>query len=244
MGGGTPSSGFLLKAKPIRGADRGPPLRSGAPVTTARPVARTARPGAGTWALARWHRRGYSLTASRSSSSPSFPSVWRSSTSQTSRTPSGPPGVGRQQPSGASRHISSIHKAPAAIVMGKAEQKNGLRSKPGRAIGDRHRLEDASPRRVQKDAPAAAHLRTDAPARREVRVRDFRLLEPAADILVLAGVHRAPDEVGVGEDLIALGDVDLDAARTAHPVAVSRRGSGGVSGIEDAAVHLETGQVG
>ena len=55
---------------------------------------------------------GYSSTARRSSSSPAFPRTWRSSTSQTSRTPSGPPGVGRQQPSGASRHISSIHRQP------------------------------------------------------------------------------------------------------------------------------------
>src|SRR5262249_19276075 len=60
----------------------------------------------------------------------------------------------------------------------------------------------------------------------------------------LLRAHGAPDQVGVGEDLVALGDVDLDATHATRPDAVTRRGTGGVAGGEDAGVHLEAGQVG
>src|SRR5262249_51554877 len=62
--------------------------------------------------------------------------------------------------------------------------------------GDAHRLEDAPPRGIEEDAAVVAHLRADAPARREVRVRDLGVLEPGVDVVLLARVHGALDEVG------------------------------------------------
>ena len=97
---------------------------------------------------------------------------------------------------------------------------------------------------VQEDTAGLAYLGTDAAAGREVGIDLLRLLEPTARIPVLLGAHRALDEVGVGEDLVPEGDVELDAIAAAHSVAVGRGGARCVAGCEDAGVDLEAREVG
>jgi L-alanine-DL-glutamate epimerase-like enolase superfamily enzyme len=63
-------------------------------------------------------------------------------------------------------------------------------------------------------------------------------------VALLALVHGPLDRLGVGEDLIALGDVDQDAEPAARAVARSRRALRRVAGVEDALVDLEGGKVG
>ena len=82
--------------------------------------------------------------------------------------------------------------------MGKAEQKNGLRSKPGRAsaiVTDWSTHRRSASRNTQ---PVPAHLGADAAAGREVGIDLLLVLEPAARVGVLLGAHGAPDEVRVG----------------------------------------------
>ena len=188
---------------------------------------------------------GHSLAASRSSSSPSFPSTWRSSVSQTSTTPSGPPGVGRQQPTGRLQAQLVDPQRPVGDRdgEGRAEERLEIEARPG--LGDRHRLEHAPPRSVQEDTAGLAHLGADAAAGREVGIELLRAPRTSR-----SGPRSCSGPIArrTRSAWARIWSRRATSSLTPFPQHIPSQWAGeepgGVAGVEDAGVDLEAGEVG
>ena len=228
----------------MRGAGRGRPLRPTRPSRPRRSVARAGRSRGGD-RCTRALDGGYSSAARRSSSSPCVPEhvaqLDLADVEDTQRASGG-------RPAAAVGRIEAHLVDPQGAVgdrdrEGRAEERLEIEARPGG--GDRHRLEDAparrSPgRRTRSRAPGCR--RTGRTGSRGPRPPSPRTSRPTSWSCPGSIARRTRSAWARIRSRSATST--LTPLRAAHPVAVSRRGSGRVAGVEDAAVHLETRQVG
>ena len=111
-------------------------------------------------------------------------------------------------------------------------------------LAEARHLEHAAPGAVQEDAPAVADEGVDGAARRKVRVVQLRVPEPAARIVLLAGIHRALNPRGMGQDQVAVADVDPDPDLTAGPAAAPRVAVASEAALEENGIDPKVGQMG